>query len=170
MHDTLLMIFTGVLALAVVIQTILFFGIYRAIRQLTSYLDGIGKDLIRNIDLISGKADACLTAITEVAEGFKPIREKLADTTEIIHRRITELDIFLGEITSSARLQILRIQDSIESASQKAEHTLDLLHKGIFAPLNEINAISRGIRVAMDVLFRRRRNPSRSTQDDEMFI
>ena len=170
MHDTLLMIFTGVLALAVVIQTFLFFGIYKAIRQLSSYLDDIGKDLLRNINVISAKADACLTAIKDVADGLKPIREKMAETTEIIHRRVTELDVFLSEITSAARLQILRIQDTIESAAQQAEHTLDLLHRSIFAPLTEINAITRGIRVAMDVLFRRRKNPSRSAQDDEMFI
>ncbi len=170
MHDTLLMIFTGVLALAVVVQTILFFGIYKAIRQLSSYLDEMGKDLLRNINVISEKADACLTAIKDVAEGLRPIREKLAETTDIIHRRVTELDIFLEEVTSNARLQILRIQDTIDSASQKAEHTLDLLHKSIFAPLTEISALTRGIRVAMDVLFRRRKNPSRSAQDEEMFI
>jgi len=116
------------------------------------------------------KADACLTAIREVAEGLKPIGEKLADTTEIIHRRVTELDVFLSEITNTARLQILRIQDSIESASQKAEHAVDLLHRSIFAPLTEINAIARGIRVAMDVLLRRRKTPSRSTQDEEMLF
>lgn len=170
MQDTLLLIFTGVLTLAVLIQTVLFFGIYKAVRQLSSYVDEMGKDLLRNVDVISAKVDACLTAIKEVAEGLKPIREKLAETTEIIHRRVTELDAFLSEITSTARLQILRIQDTIESASQKAEHTLDLLHRSIFAPLTEINAITRGIRVAMDVLFRRRKNPSRSAQDEEMFI
>jgi hypothetical protein len=170
MHDTLLMIFIGVLALAVVIQTILFWGMYKTIRQLSSYLDDIGKDLLRNVDLISAKADACLTAIKDVAEGLKPIREKLADTTNIIHRRVTELDIFLEEVTSAARLQIFRIQDTIELASQKAEHTLDLLHRSIFAPLTEVSAITRGIRVALDVLFRRRKNPSRSAPDEEMFI
>jgi hypothetical protein len=170
MHDTLLMIFTGVLALAVVIQTILFFGMYKAIRQISAYLDGFGKDLLRNIDRVSARADECLTAIKKVAEGLKPIQEKLADTTEIIHKRVTELDGFLAETTDMARLEILRIQDTIQSASQKAEHTLELLHKGIFAPINEISAITRAIRVAMDVLFRRRNNPSRSAQDDEMFI
>ena len=169
-HDTLLMIFTGVVAFAIVVQTILFFGIYKAVRQLSTFLDGMGKDLRRNIDLISAKAEGCLTAIKDVAEGLKPIRAKLAETTDIIHNRVTELDVFLADTTKTARLEILRIQDTIQTASEKAEHTLDLLRKSVFAPVTELSAIARGIRVALDVLFRQRKNPSRSAQDEEMFI
>ena len=170
MHDTLLMVFTGVLALAVVIQTLLFWGIYKAIRQMSVYLNGMGKDLLKNVDIISAKVDEGLTTIKEMAEGLKPIREKLANSSEIIHNRITELDAFLEEATSTARQEIRRIQDLIQAASQKAEQTLELVRKSLLTPLNEIGAVARGVRVAMDVLFRRRRNPSSSTQDEEMFI
>jgi len=169
MNDTLLMVFTGVLTLAVVIQTILFFGIYRAIRQMSVYLDGVGKDLRKNVEIISAKVDEGLTAIKGLAEGFKPIRDKLADSTEIIHYRITELDAFLAETTATARQEIQHIQDSFQAASQKVEQTFETLRKSLLGPLNEISAITRAVRVAMDVLFRRRRNPS-SSQDEEMFI
>lgn len=171
MHDTLLTIFTGVLAVAVLIQTFLFFGIYRSIRRLTSWMDGLSKDLLRNVEVISGKVDEGLATIKGIAEGIKPIREKLAATTDIVHKRVTELDAFLAEATSTARLEILRVQDTIHSATQKMEQTLELLRHGIVTPLNEINAISRAIRVGLDVLFRRRKNPSStSPQDEEMFI
>jgi len=170
MHDTLLMIFTGVLALAVVIQTILFFGIYKATRQMSAYLDAMGKDLLRNVGIISSKVNDGVAAIKGVTEGLKPIRDKLADTTEIIHNRVAELDAFLAETAGTARQEILRVQDAIQSAAQKAEQTLEVLRKSLLTPLNEISAISRAVRVAMDVLFRRRRNPSGSAQDEEMFI
>ena len=171
MHDTLLTIFTGVLALAVLIQTLLFFGIYRTIRQLTSKMDGLGKDLIKNVEAISGKVEEGLATIKGIAEGIKPIRDRVAATTDIVHRRVMELDAFLDEATRTARLEILRVQDMIEQASQKVEETLELLRRGILTPLNEINAISRAIRVGIDVLFRRRKGPSStSPQDEEMFI
>ena len=171
MHDTLLMVFTGILAVAVLLQTFLFFGIYRSIRQMTVWMDGMGKDLLRNVEVISAKVDEGLTTIKGVAEGFKPIKEKLADTTDIIHRRVTELDIFLGEATDTARLEILRIQDTIRTASNRTQETIEILRNSILAPLNEINAITRAIRVGFDVLFHRRRNLSDSSaQDEEMFI
>ena len=171
MHDTLLTIFTGILAVAVLIQSFLFFGIYRSIRQLTSWMDGLGKDLLRNAEVISGKVDEGLATIKAIAEGIKPIREKLAATTDIVHKRVTELDAFLAEATNAARLEIVRVQDMIQSASEKTEQTLELLRSGIVTPVNEINAIIRAIRVGIDVLFRRRKNPSStSPQDEEMFI
>jgi hypothetical protein len=169
MDNTLLMVFTGILALAVVIQTILFFGIYSAIRRMSTFLDVMGKDLLRNIGVISAKVDEGLAVIKDTAEGLKPIRDNLVNTTEIIHSRVTEIDLFLEETAYMARQQILRVQESIQAAIQRAEQTLDLLHKSLLAPLNEVNAISRAIRVAVDVLFRRRRNPD-SAQDEEMFI
>jgi ABC-type transporter Mla subunit MlaD len=169
MNDTLLMVFTGILAFAVLMQTILFFGMYRAIRQMSAYLNGLGKDLRKNAELISAKVDEGVTAIKGLAEGFKPIRDKLADSTEIIHYRITELDAFLAETTATARQEIRHIQDTFQAASQKVEQTLETLRQSLLGPLKEISAVTRAVRVAMDVLFRRRRNPS-SSQDDEMFI
>ena len=170
MHDTLLMIFTGVLAFAVVVQTILFWGIHKAIRQMSSQLDGIGKDLLRNVEIVSAKVDEGVATIKAMADGLKPIRDNLANATDIIHKRITELDAFLAEAMDMARSEIRRIQDAIQSATQKAEQTLELVRKSILAPLGEISAVTRGLRVAIDVLFRRRRHPSSSTQDEEMFI
>ncbi len=170
MHDTLLMIFTGVLALAVVIQTVLFFGIYKAIRQMSAYVDSMGKDLLKSVGIISAKVDDGVAAIKGVTEGLKPIRDKLADTTDIIHSRVMELDAFLAETAATAREEILRVHDAVQSAVQKAEQTLDAVRKSLLGPLNEFSAISRAVRVAMDILFRRRRNPSGSAQDEEMFI
>jgi hypothetical protein len=170
MHDTLLMVFTGILAFAVAIQTLLFFGIYKAIRQMSSYLDSLGKDLLRNVAVVSAKVDEGVTAIKGVAEGLKPIRDKLVDSAEIIHKRTVEVDAFLAEVTETARQEIRRFQDGIQSATQKVQQTLELLQKSILAPLNEISAVTRAIRVAIDVLFRRRRYPPNSAQDEEMFI
>jgi methyl-accepting chemotaxis protein len=169
MHDTLLMVFTGVVALAVVIQTVLFFGMYKAIRQMAALLDSMGKDLIENFTAVTAKVDEGLSTVKEFVDGLKPIREKLANTTDIVHERVLELDAFLSEATSTARLEILKIQDVVQAASQKAEETVEFMRTSLLAPFNEISAVSRGIRVAMDVLFRRRRAPG-SALDDEMFI
>jgi methyl-accepting chemotaxis protein len=169
MHDTLLMVFAGILAVMVVLQTIVFFGIYQAIRHMSAAVDRMGKDLLGHIQVVSGKVDEGVRAIKGISEGFKPIRDKLEDTTDIIRNRVSELDGFIAEIANTARLEVLRIQDIVQSVSEKVEETLELLRKGILAPLNEINAISRAVRIAMDVLFRRQKKPG-SVQDEEMFI
>jgi hypothetical protein len=168
---TLLMIFSGILAVAVLMQSIVFLLIYKSIRQLTVRIDNMGIDLLRNVETVSEKVNEGLTTVRNVAEDLKQITSKLTGTAEIVHKRVKEVDAFLAEATSTARLEILRIQDTVHDASRRIQETIDLLRNGIQAPLNEINAFTRAIRVAMDVLFRRRRGPSgASALDEEMFI
>lgn len=169
-NDTVLIVFTGVLTIAIVIQTFLFFGIYQAVRRMGVHLDSLGSELRREIESISARVDEGVASIKGLTEGIAPICEKLTGTTDIIHNRISEIDIFLAETTDTLKLEILRVRDSIESASQKVQETLALLHKRVATPLNEISAINRAVKVGMDVLFRRRRGPSSSVQDEEMFI
>lgn len=171
MTDIFLAVFTGILAFAVLLQTLLFFGIYKSIRRISGLMDSWGKDLLRNAEVISSKVQEGLTTIKNTAESLKPITQNLAGTTEIVHNRVVELDNFLADATRTAQLEIARIQDIIETTSRRAEETVEILRNSVLAPVNEIGAIVRAIRVSLDVLFRRRRNPSNaSAQDEEMFI
>jgi hypothetical protein len=55
-------------------------------------------------------------------------------------------------------------------AMRRAEQAIETLRDSILLPINEASAVVRAVRTGIDVLFRRRRNPSVSAQDDEMFI
>jgi len=171
MEDTLLMVFTGVLAVAVLLQAVLFFGIYLSIRRITAKMDGLGKDLLKNVEAMSAKVDEGLACIKGISDSLKPITDNLTNTTEMVHKRVVELDAFAVETIKTAQLEILRIQDTVQMVTNRARETIELLHAGIQTPINEINAISRALRVGWDILFRRRRNISNtSAQDEEMFI
>jgi hypothetical protein len=170
-NNLLLMVFTGVLTVAVIMQACLFFGIYKSIRRMADEMDGLGKDLLRNVDAVSAKVDEGLTNIKSMSESLQPIRDNLINTTEIVHKRVVDLDAFVDETIRTARLEILRIQDTIQMATNRTRETIELLHTGIQTPINEINAISRALKVGLDILFRRRKNLSNApAQDEEMFI
>jgi hypothetical protein len=134
-------------------------------------MDGWGRDLLRNAEIISSKVEEGLTTLKSTAESLKPITQNLVGTTQIVHNRVLDIDDFLAEATGTARLELARIRDTIQLASNRAEEAIGILRDNVLAPVNEINAIARAIRVGVDVLFRRRRNPSNaSAQDEEMFI
>ena len=169
--NSLLMVFTGVLAFAILLQSLLFFGMYRSIRRISERIDEWGTDLLKNLSVISSKVEEGLTTVKSAADNLKPITQNLVGTTQIVHKRVVELDNFLGEATRVARMEIARIQDTIEFATQKTEETVEIIQNTVLTPINEISAIARAIRVGADALFRRRRKPSNtSAQDDEMFI
>ena len=171
MQDTLLLVFTGILAFALLLQSLLFFGIYKSIRNLDKWLSVWSKDMLRNAESMSAKISEGLDTVKSTAESLKPITQNLVHTTRLVHSRVVELDSFFGETTRSAQLEFMRIQDSFQRAMRRAEEAIEVLRDSILTPINEVSAVARGVRMGLDVLFRRRRNPSDlSAQDDEMFI
>lgn len=172
-YDTLLLeIFTGVVAVSLLLQSLALFGIYRSIRVLASRSEAVSNSLIRNVESLSEKVDRLLATLMGMAEGVRSLQENLTSTSAIVHKRVADLDVFVAQVTDSARLQVLRIQDVIDTASRRVEETLDVLHDSVLAPVTEVNAIIRGIKAALDVISRHRKSPSGSTsqQDEEMFI
>jgi hypothetical protein len=68
-------------------------------------------------------------------------------------------------------MEVQSMKDRIESATNRTEELLEMMHDRILAPVNEIYALTRGIRAGFDILFRRRKNTSAEPhQDEEMFI
>jgi uncharacterized protein YoxC len=171
MDNTLLMVFIGILAFAVLVQSILFFLMYKTIRQLTDRMDGLSKDLVKQVQIITTNVEGVLSTIKGVAEVLQPVAQKLADSVDIVHGRIMDLDGFLGEVSNTARFEIARIQDTVHNATQRVQEAIEAVRDGILTPINQVTAITQALRAAMDILFRNRRRTSRmASQDDEMFI
>lgn len=171
MDNTLLMIFTGILAFAVLVQSILFFLMYKSLCQLSDRVDGLSKDLLRQVQAVTENVEGVLATVKGIAEIVKPIAQKLSDSVDLVHGRIVDLDRFLGEISDTARFEISRIQETVHSATQRVQEAIDAVRDGILTPINQVTAITQALRVALDVLFRNRKRSSRMTaQDEELFI
>lgn len=180
-QETLLLVFTGVVALAILIQSLALLGVFMWVRNISRRFDSLSVELLEHINSISKKADEVLASAKDVSEATRTIRENLTTTSAIVHqraealnatiqKRVADLDSFLEETTSIARTEIAKVQGVVDSASRRVDETFDLLHNGIVAPLTEINAIAAGLRTAFDVFFRRRSPSARIHQDEEMFI
>jgi hypothetical protein len=180
-QETLLLVFTGVVALAILIQSLALLGIFISVRKISRRFEKLSEDLLTHVHSISNKADDVLAAAKAVTEASKVIRENLTATSSIIHqkatdlsttvqKRVTNLDEFLNETTEIARAEIAKFQGVVENTSRRLDDTFNLLHHGIVAPLSELNAIATGLRTAFDVFFRKRDPSARIHQDEEMFI
>jgi hypothetical protein len=171
-QEILLAIFTGILAVAVLMQTLIFFGMYRVIRRASDRLDGVSRDLLRNVDKVTAKAEEALTTVKDIGDGLVPVKDKMVDAAGIVHQRVVSLDEFLEETTNTARLEVTRIKGRIESAADRTEELLDMMHERILGPVNEVVAITRGIRAGLNFFFRKRRNSSDEIpqDEDEMFV
>ncbi len=167
----LLAVFTGIVAVSLFMQSLALLGIFRSIRNISDRIDKLSTDLSRNADNISNRGAEVLAAIKAFTERFHAMQENLTATTEVVQRRVVEVDAFLEETVQAGRLQVARIQETVDNASRRVEETFDVLQNRVLAPINQLNAVITGIRVGLDVLRGRRKRPvNPSQQDEEMFI
>lgn len=169
--ETWLTVFTGVVAVALLLQSLAFIGMYRSIRNLSARVDEISKNVMKNLSALTGDISEAVATVKSVAEGIQALKDKLSLTTDIIQKRVTDIDSFLRQVTDAARLEVARIQDAVDTTSRQIEDTFELLHRSVVVPVREITAVFQGVKVGLDFFLRRPKRPSGGSHlDEEMFI
>jgi len=169
-HDTVLLVFVIIAALALVAQATIFYGIFDALRQLRQTLErSFTSGTMRRID------DLSQTIKDFLAESREPVRTmttNLASVTTMLRERGMQVDAVAAEVIDRTRAQIIRVDQMMTGMVEKVETTADAVGRGVLAPLQEVSAIIKGVQTGLDVFFSRRRAaPVReSTHDDQMFI
>jgi hypothetical protein len=167
----LLAVFTGIVAVAFLVQSLALWGVRRAIQNVSSRVDGLSKDLSNTVAAVSVTSQDLIVSLRTFTEKLGYLQDNLNATAALIHKRVVDLDTFVEDTTGAARLQISRIQDVVETASQRLEETIGVLQKGVLGPVNEVQAVATGVRAGLNYLLRQRKSPAgRSHQDEEMFI
>src|SRR5438093_6089276 len=169
--ETALTAFTGIAALALLLQGIALWGIRNSMRMVSSRVNTVSADLGKRIETIAAGVNELMASVKPLVQNIDTIQHHILATTETVQKRVVSLDGFLQESTDAARLQVAKIQDLIDTISNRVEDTFDILQKSVLAPVTEVNAVIRGTKVALDIFLRGRRRPThRSHQDEEMFI
>jgi methyl-accepting chemotaxis protein len=167
----LLALFTGIVAVSLLLQSLALWGIFRYTKQMSARFEKLANDISLKTESLATRTEQLLSAVQGFVSKLEGAQANLTATTEIVKRRAVEFDAFLEETTQAARQQIVRIQSVVENASSRVEETFEALERRVLTPINEVSAILTGIRVGLDVLLRKRKKPvNPSHQDEEMFI
>jgi uncharacterized protein YoxC len=168
---TILIAFVGLIALSFLLQALALIGLFRRVRDLSARVEAVSAKLTKQIDSLGAQAESFLAVAKSTAEKVHAMQENVTAISKVVHGRVVEVDAFIAEATDTVRLQMARFQDVIETVSQRFDETIDTIQSAIITPIMEVQAIIRGIRTGLDVLFAwRRRFGNRSHQDEEMFI
>ena len=159
MSNTLLAVFTGVLAFAVLMQSVLLLMVFLNLRKLI-------KDLLPKVQKLMEKTEATLVSITDIAERIRPVAYKLAESAEVIHDRVVDVDGFVGEIVEISRREIAEIEDTLHDVTTRMRDAINTLSDNIIMPVSRINALTKAVRVALGVLFRRRVKEKENENED----
>jgi len=157
-------VFVAVSAAAMVFQAAMLYGTYKASRELRD-----------RIVPLTVKADALLeTSRSAVDEARIKIAEITAKTNQILDvakQQMETVEELLEDASLRTRRQLRNAEIVVEDAMARAQETVELVHKGILAPIRGINGVAAGVRAALQFLLRGTRpSPDQVTVDEEMFI
>jgi len=157
-------IFTGVAAIALIIQAAFLLGIYKSSRKTQASFERLAAK-------VEGVVDASLAAVVEVKGQIADVAVKTNLILDSTSRQLARVEEVVNDASARARNQFDRAEMVIDDAVTRAHETLAVVHSGIMQPIREINGVAMGVRAAIQYFLRGGRpSPDQATADEEMFI
>jgi hypothetical protein len=160
----LIAVFVAVSAVALIFQAAMLYGTYKVSREvrdrilpLTVKVDALVETSRATLDEARVKMVEITTRTNQILDAAK---QQMATVEEV-----------LQDASMRTRRQLERAEMVVDDALTRAQDTVELVHKGILAPVRGINGVAAGVRAALQFLMRGTRpSPDQVTVDEEMFI
>jgi methyl-accepting chemotaxis protein len=166
-------IFVVVAAVAIVLQMVILFALYRTMRQAAERMESLAGRLESQTTPVLVTAHAILDdARPKIAE----ITSNLAESTAAVREQVTSMAEATGEIVDRARMQAARLDELVSNTVSKIEVTTDFVQNSVISPVRRIHAIAQAVSAGLSFLRAnraRRKNESNGPNagvDEEMFI
>ena len=161
---TTMAVFTGVAAVALIIQMAFLFGIYRAVKALQERSSAF-------MDRWEPVADSSMKTLEQLREQTNEILQKLSELTDSTKAQIDKVDSILSDVSEFSKTQLGRVDHTVEGALRKLNETSEALQNTLLAPVRQVRAMVAALSAIVESLFgRRRQTVDRATTDEEMFI
>ncbi len=163
-NDKWLMIFVGLVALALVVQAIAVIGL--AI--------GAAKARDRAFEMIEdlrGKVTPLISVTHEMvrdnAPKVKTIADNLEHTSHLVRKQASELNATVHEANQKTRAQVARVDGMVSSVLDATLDAAKLLENAIRIPAREFSGLMNGLKAGLDVLLGRKKTQPARTEEQE---
>ena len=148
-NSRLLMIFVGIVALAMLVQAI-------ALIMLAIGAAKARKRVLAIVEDIQAKAMPALDSTQEFIRSYAPkimtLAENLVETSNIVRNKAVEFDATLSEINSRTRAQAARADDIATTVLTGTAEVVNAIQHGIRVPVREFTGLVNGLKAGLDVL------------------
>lgn len=168
-NSTLLMIFVGIVAFAMLVQAI-------ALIILAIGAAKARQRVLAVVDEVRGKALPAIAGTENFLRDYAPklmmLAENMVETSNIVRKKAIEFDATLSDVNNKARTQADRVDGIVTSVLNGTTETVSAIQHGIRVPLREITGVVNGLKAGLDVLVGRTKTfggysrTSRAYRDD----
>lgn len=171
MNDTLLLIFIGVSALAIVIQAAVLIAMYATTKKTGAQVEKLATE-IRAKALPAVESVHWLIANNK--DRVEEIVANLATTTSTARDQIVRIDATLNDVLDRARLQVIRADEIASNTLDKIEETTEIVQHTIVTPVRRITGVLNGLSAGLGMFVAgrkaRKNGGQRGVQSEDMFI
>jgi len=172
-------------AVAMCIQAAMLVGIWKTAKQLqeqaTSVLpqvrsvlskaEGTLDENRKNIADITARASEIAGKASELATKANEIAGKASEILDSGKAQMVKLDEVVTDASTRARVQLERAELVVDDTMSRVHKSVTAVHNGVVKPFREVQALSLGLRAALQHLRSAGRpTVADATHDDEMFI
>lgn len=167
--QTWVAVFVVIGAVAVVLQTAIFFAFYLLSRRIAASLiqisTGVEERLLPLLNRIH-------SLVQESSVDIHDIVHETAEVTRTVRTNSLRLDRLLEEASDRLRLQIIRADRMLTGALETIEETGDELRKSLVEPVRTATALVRGVKAGVEFFRGRSRIPERrrEAEDEGLFV
>ncbi len=168
-EEIFLTVFIMIAAAAVALQALAMFGIYKSIGKLQQEIEGIRADTKQRLDPL---AQGLSEIVANSRDPLRTVTANLAEVSQILRDRTRNVDGLMDDLVDKTRLQVIRADQVVTSLLERVETTGATIQQTVLGPIQEVSAVIKGVRTAVEFLFARRRAAAVSDvpQDEQMFI
>lgn len=157
-------VFTGIAAVALVMQMVFLFRINQTAKQLKERADTF-------MDRWEPVAETSQKMLEDIRKQSGDILTKINDLAESTKDAMDKADTILGDISTSTKKSLDRVDQSVEGALKRLEETGVSVHRTMMVPVRKARAMAAAMGAIIDTLVAGRSSPvDRATLDEEMFI
>jgi len=159
-----LIIFVGLAALAMLIQSVVLLGMFFVARDLRAKILKIWPE-VESIVAVSRRT---VERVEKQVEKIGTTSSAVLDTTK---QQLGKVDELLSDVSTRAKIQMDRAELVLDDSMTRIQQTVAIVQSGVLRPIREVHGILSGIRTAIAYLGRAgRATVDHATSDEEMFI
>lgn len=149
-----LMIFVGLVALAMLVQAI-------ALVVMAVGAAKMRKRMLEIVEEVRGKAmpliDTTHDLIHHSSPKVKVIVDNLAETSHLVRRKALDFDTTLTDANSKTRAQVARVDGMVTAVLNTTSDISETIQRGLKVPAREFAGMMNGLKAGLDVLMGRSR-------------
>jgi hypothetical protein len=162
--------FIVIAAVAIVIQMAILLGMFIQMKTAIEKFTTIANDIKVRVDPILLRVNRILE---DSEDKIASISGDTAEITRLARGQAQRIDRVVTDSLERLRVQVIRADQILTGALEVIEDTGTKVRKTLWAPVQQVSAVLKGVKVGIDVLRgsqSRRGESDGATQDEELFI